>query len=86
MHAPDSPVAGVLDALGQLAGAPVAADDRLEADLGLDSLELAALAATLRNRFGDRVDLSGHLAGLELDELIDLTAGQLAEYVAGRAR
>jgi len=74
----------VLDALGQVAGVPVAADDRLEADLGLDSLELATLAVTLRDRFGDRVDLSDYLAGLELDELIELTAGQLAAFVAER--
>lgn len=73
----------MLDALGRLAGGTVAADDRLEADLGLDSLEVAALAAMLREQFGDRVDLAGFLAGLELDQLIELTAGELAGYVAG---
>ncbi|HEU5268725.1 MAG TPA: acyl carrier protein [Jatrophihabitans sp.] len=79
-------MAGVLDALGQFVGVPVAAGDRLETDLGLDSLELATLAATLRDRFGDRVDLSDYLAGLELDQLIELTAGQLAAFVAERTR
>jgi acyl carrier protein len=73
-----------LDALRQLIGAPVSADARLEADLGLDSLDLTALAAVLRLRFGDRLDLAGFLAGLELDELIALTAGQLADWVANQ--
>jgi acyl carrier protein len=77
-------VAGVTEALRQLTGAPVAAGARLEADLGLDSLELVALAGALRDRFGDRVDLPSYLAGLELDELIELTAEQLAHFVAGQ--
>ena len=85
-YVPDTPVAAVLDALGRLAGGPVAADDRMEADLGLDSLELATLAAMLRERFGDQVDLLGFLAGLDLDQLIELTAGQLAGYVSARAK
>ncbi len=72
------------EALRQIVGAPVTADARLEADLGLDSLELVALAGALRDRFGDRVDLPGYLAELELDELIELTAEQLARFVAVR--
>jgi hypothetical protein len=45
---------------------------------------LAAFAAALRTRFGDRVELTAHLAELELDELIELTAGQVAAFVASR--
>jgi acyl carrier protein len=77
-------VVEVLELLRQLTGAPVSAEARLEADLGLDSLAMAALAASLRAEFGDRVDLSGYLAELELDQLIELTAGQVADFVAGR--
>jgi len=83
-HALDLLVADVLGVLGRVTGVPVAADARLESDLGMDSLELAALAAELRGRFGSRVDLGEYLAGLELDELIELTAGDLAEYLADR--
>ena len=75
-------MAELLEILRQLAGAPVSAESRLEADLGLDSLAVAALAGTLRAEFGDRVDLAGYLAGLELDELIELTARQVADFVA----
>jgi acyl carrier protein len=76
-------VAEVLDVLRPIAGAATA-DARLEAELGMDSIELAAFAAALRARFGDRVELAHHLAELELDELIELTAGQVATFVAGR--
>ena len=70
--------------LRQVVGAPARTADRLEADLGLDSLEVAALATGLRARFGDRVRLPDLLASLELDRLIDLTAADVAGYVADR--
>lgn len=72
-----------MDALRPIVGAS-AADARLEADLGMDSIELAAFAAALRDRFGDWVDLSDHLAALELDELIGLTVAEVAAFVASR--
>jgi acyl carrier protein len=60
----------------------VRADARLEGDLLLDSLEVAALAELLSRAYGDRVDLMGFLAGLGIDELIGLTVGDVAAYVA----
>jgi acyl carrier protein len=49
---------------------------RLEEDLWLESMEMLALGASLRERYG--VDLPAYLAGLEIDELIALTVGDLA--------
>ena len=77
-------MAEVLAVVGRVTGAPVVADALLESDLGMDSLELAALAAELRGRLGKQVDLGGYLAGLELDQLIELTAGRLAAHLADR--
>jgi acyl carrier protein len=54
---------------------------RLEQDLRLDSLETAALAALLREAYGDRVDLVVFIAGLDFDQLIALTVADLAAYV-----
>ena len=54
----------------------------LEGDLGLDSLEMAALGALLRAAYGDRVDLPAFLAGLDIDQIIALTVGDLVGYVA----
>ena len=50
----------------------------------MDSVELAALAVLLAAAFGDRVDLERLLASLEIDELLALTAGDLASYIADR--
>ena len=56
---------------------------RLEGDLCLDSLDLAALSALLRDRYGTAVDLTGHVAGLDIDQIIGLTVADVAAYVTG---
>jgi acyl carrier protein len=61
----------------------ITAATRLEGDLFLDSLDLAALAALLRDRYGTAVDLTGYLAGLDIDQLIGLTVADVAAYVTG---
>jgi acyl carrier protein len=62
----------------------ITAQSRLDDDLGLSSVDLAAFGERLRRRYGERVDLDGFLAGMELDEIIELTVGRLTEHVAGR--
>jgi acyl carrier protein len=59
---------------------------RLEGDLCLDSLDLAALSALLRDRYGTAVDLTGYVAGLEIDQIIGLTVADVAAYVTGCLR
>jgi acyl carrier protein len=54
---------------------------RLDGDLCLDSLDLVALGAVLRDRYGTAVDLVGFVAGLGLDELIGLTVSDVTGYV-----
>lgn len=59
----------------------ISAVTRLEGDLYLDSLDLAALGALLRDRYGPTVDLVGYVAGLDIDEIIGLTVGDVTAYV-----
>jgi acyl carrier protein len=59
----------------------ISAATRLECDLCLDSLDLAALGALLRDRYGTAVDLVGYVAGLDIDEIIELTVGDVTDYV-----
>jgi acyl carrier protein len=60
---------------------PIEAGTRLDAELRLDSLEVAAFADRLRRLPGEP-DLLAHLAGLDLDQLIALTAADVAGLVA----
>jgi acyl carrier protein len=55
---------------------------RLEADLFLDSLEVTALCDLARDSYGDEVDLAAFVSGLDLDQIIGLTVGDLVAQVA----
>jgi acyl carrier protein len=59
---------------------------RLEGDLRVESFELTALGALLQDHYGDQVDLSEFVASLDIDQLIDLSVGDLVGYVAVRMR
>jgi acyl carrier protein len=55
---------------------------RLETDLLMDSLEMAALCGLAREAYGGRVDLAAFVSGLDIDQLIGLTVGDLVAQVA----
>jgi acyl carrier protein len=79
-------LAGMLrDVTGQSQAwaARITPETRLEDDLDLDSVELTALAELVRRRCGPAVDLSGYLSGLDFDELIALTVGDLLTVLGG---
>ncbi|PPK68369.1 hypothetical protein V5P93_004525 [Actinokineospora auranticolor] len=81
-------VAGILrEVVGPCGGCPpgIAPNATLEGDLRFDSVDVAAAGAALARRFGDRVDLVGHVSGLDLDALTGLTVAQVVDYVAARA-
>ncbi|WP_323748168.1 phosphopantetheine-binding protein [Catenulispora rubra] len=56
-------------------------DSRFHDDLELESVDLVALAGKLAERYGERVNLAEFIADLGLDEIIELTVGQLVAYV-----
>ena len=60
-------------------------DTTFHDDLEMESIDLVALGGHLTERYGDRVNFAEFIAGLDLDEIIDLTVGRLVEYVV-RAR
>jgi len=65
--------------------AAVTASSRLEEDLKLESFEVTALGERLRACFGEAVDLDRYLAGLDIDELIALTVGDVVAFVESGA-
>lgn len=50
-------------------------------DLELESIDLVTLAGLLREHYGNRVNFAVFLAGMEFEEIIELTVGRLVEYV-----
>ena len=81
----DQVAAVITSVVGADAGwaAAVRSSARLEADLRLDSIEVAALGQALADRFGTQVDLAGHLAGLSFDRLVEFTVADLVGFVTG---
>ena len=53
-----------------------------DADLELESIEFVKLATMLAERYGDQVDFVAFLATKELDEIIDMTVGEVVTYIA----
>lgn len=66
---------------GEWTGA-IAPNARLDGDLGMQSVELAALQARLRQRWGARGDLTPLLRTLDLAGLTGLTVADVAGWVA----
>jgi acyl carrier protein len=59
----------------------VTMDSVITEDLELESIEFVALAEKLRDRYGERVDFVDWIAGMELEEIIGLTVGQVVDFV-----
>ena len=59
-------------------------DSTFHEGLGLESIDLVALASQLVEHYGERVNLAEFLAEQELSELVELTVGQVADYVESR--
>jgi acyl carrier protein len=51
-------------------------------DLEVESIELISLAEKMQERYGAEVNFPVWLADKELDDIINLTVGQLVEYIA----
>lgn len=84
-------LADLSEILGDVIGEDFLLEDELtmetsfDEDLQLESIEFVALAEKLLERYGEKVDFVGWLAGLELDEIIALTVGQLVDFVVSAA-
>ena len=60
---------------------PLTMETSFDQDLQLESIEFVALAEKLLERYGERVDFVTWMAGMELDEIIALTVGDVVGFV-----
>ena len=84
---PDEVQAVLIDLLAGLVG-PEYVDEmevgratRFEADLELESMEVAELAEQLMARYGDRVDFVAWFADMELEQIIELDVGAVVDFI-----
>lgn len=52
-------------------------------DLELESIEFVKIADALQAHYGTRIDIVSWLSGKNIQQLISLSVGELADYVAG---
>ena len=57
-------------------------DTSFNDDLELESIEFVALAEKIAAKYGRSVDFAGWLATMDLDQIISLHVGDVAEYIA----
>ncbi len=62
---------------------PIGAQTRFHDDLELESIEFIKIADALQARFGMQLDMTGFLSGRDIQELIALSVGDLADFIAG---
>ncbi|GAA2785211.1 acyl carrier protein [Saccharopolyspora taberi] len=80
-------VAGLLSSLvgdAEVLGTEITPKTTFHDDLGLESVDLVTFAGILAEHFGEQVNLAEYLADKALDEVIALTVGDIADYVAAR--
>jgi len=61
---------------------PITMDTSFVSDLEVESIELVALSEKIQARYGESVDFPSWLSGMELEQIIALTVGQLVDYIA----
>jgi acyl carrier protein len=57
------------------------AETRLGDDLEIESIEMVVIAGALCERYGDSINLLDWLSSLQMGQLIELTAGDLARHI-----
>ena len=61
--------------------APITADSTFRDDLGMESIDVVALAGRLQARYGGGVNLAQFVATLDVDSVGTLRVSQLVEHI-----
>jgi acyl carrier protein len=56
-------------------------DSSFTKDLEMDSIELVAFSEKVKRAWGDRIDFTGWLSGMDIDEMIGLTIRDIVQYI-----
>lgn len=60
---------------------PITAETSFNEDLELESIEFVALAEKMQEHYGQQVDFVGWLAQKDLDAILKLRVGEVAEFI-----
>ncbi|GAA2609101.1 acyl carrier protein [Paractinoplanes durhamensis] len=60
---------------------PISPDSTFRDDLGMESIDVVALAGRLQARYGAGVNLAQFVASLDVDSVRELRVGQLVDHI-----
>jgi len=75
----------LLDEYG-LDDAEITMDTKFHDDLELESIDLVGLSGQLREHYGDKINFAAFIAERGLEEIIQLTVGDLVGYIVASLR
>jgi acyl carrier protein len=59
-------------------------DTAFSDDLALESIEFVALSERLQNYYGERVDFVAFIGEMDINDIMNITVGALADYIEGQ--
>ncbi|MCW2914364.1 MAG: hypothetical protein JWN52_2432 [Actinomycetia bacterium] len=76
----------LIDVVGEdfLLDFEVTRDTTLNDDLALESIEFVALSEKLQRSYGERVDFPDFIAGMDLEQIMTMTVGDLVSHIESR--
>ncbi|MFC3452698.1 acyl carrier protein [Amycolatopsis speibonae] len=60
---------------------PITRETAFQRDLAFASIDLVVLSGHVHEKYGELVNLPRHLSEMDLDEIVALTVGDLADYI-----
>lgn len=57
-------------------------DSTFTKDLEMDSIEIVSFAEKVKGKYGREADFIAWLSGMEFQDLLNLTVGQVTDYIA----
>ncbi|MGB5830831.1 MAG: phosphopantetheine-binding protein [Thiohalocapsa sp.] len=71
----------IIEVLADAPLEPITRDTSFGNDLEFESIELVSLAEKIQSRYGDKANIADWLSRKDLDELIKLKVGDLADFI-----
>jgi acyl carrier protein len=56
-------------------------DSSFTKDLEMDSIEIVSFSEKIKAHYGEQIDFTGWLSGMDLDQLINLNLGMIVNYI-----
>ena len=62
-------------------GGPITRDMTITSDLELESIDIVVISEKIQSTYGDKIDFTAWLSGMDLDEITRLTIGDLVDFI-----